>query len=404
MIGTLRIAILASVITAALVYVAIESRSFEPAPIVEPVGPQPVETAPSPVFTPTPASAQAAPHTPARAQDWTLTTDEENNIEIYRRSSPGVVHVTSTTVSYDFFLRPVPESGQGSGVVIDTQGHVVTNFHVIQNAQRLEVTLSDQTRHPARIVGVDPSNDLAVVKVDTAEVEWRPLPLGTSQGLQVGQKVLAIGNPFGLDGTLTTGIISSLGRSIEAGNGRVIEGIIQTDAAINPGNSGGPLLNANGEVIGINTAIVSPSNSGSVGIGFAVPVETVRRVSSDLITYGRVRRVYIGVEGISLSDWRGLAEVLELGTESGVLITAISSDSPADRAELRGASQRLRMGNYLIPAGGDVMVSLDGRPVTSMNDIRTILEPHQPGERVQVTIIRNAEAVSASIVLDEEPG
>ena len=212
-----------------------------------------------------------APAPPPQTEPSDLTSDEQNNIDIYRTRGRGVVNITSTTVSYDFFLRPIPESGSGSGVVIDSQGHIVTNYHVIENAQQLEVTLSDLSRHPARIVGVDPNNDLAVIKVDTEDVQWIPIPLGASEPLRVGQKVLAIGNPFGLKGTLTTGIISSLGRSIIANNGRIIEGIIQTDAAINPGNSGGPLLNAEGSVIGINTAIVSPSNAGSVGIGFAVP-------------------------------------------------------------------------------------------------------------------------------------
>ena len=275
---------------------------------------------------------------------------------------------------------------------------------MIENAQRLEVTLSDFSRHPARVVGVDPSNDLAVIQVDTNGVQWQPIPFGSSRGLQVGQKVLAIGNPFGLEGTLTTGVISSLGRSIEATNGRVIEGIIQTDAAINPGNSGGPLLNAEGEVIGINSAIISPSSMGSVGIGFAVPVETVNRVSSDLITYGRGRRVYIGFEGINLSDWQGLAEVLNLTTNSGVLITNVLAGSPAAESGLIGAKGSVRVGNYLIPAGGDVVVSIDGRKVTSMNDVSTILEPHQPGARIELTLLRNGQQIDTQLTLQEEPG
>ncbi len=187
-----------------------------------------------------------------------------------------------------------------------------------------------------------------MIRVDTEDVLWKPIPLGSSTDLQVGQKVLAIGNPFGLAGTLTTGIISSLGRSIEATNGRVIEGIIQTDAAINPGNSGGPLLNPEGEVIGINTAIISPSNTGSVGIGFAVPVETVDRVATDLLTYGRVRRVYVGFDGINLSNWQGLSDILDLRTDTGVLITEVLVGSPAAESGLIGASQRVRVGNYLI--------------------------------------------------------
>ncbi len=401
--STLRVALLTSIITAALVYAGLESRPGQPTPLSTAADTEPGAEAlipAAPVFQPVPDPEPISPP-PAPEPESDLTSDERNNIEIYRRSSRGVVNITSTTVSYDFFLRPIP--GSGSGVVIDNQGHIVTNYHVIENAQRLEVTLSDLSRHPARVVGIDPSNDLAVIQVDTDNVQWRPIPLGSSRGLRVGQKVLAIGNPFGLEGTLTTGIISSLGRSIEATNGRVIEGIIQTDAAINPGNSGGPLLNAEGEVIGVNTAIISPSNHGSVGIGFAVPVETVNRVSSDLITYGRVRRVYVGFEGINLSDLRGLTEVLNLGTDSGILITNVRVGSPAAESGLIGASQRVRVGNYLIPAGGDVVVSIDGRNVTSMNDVSTILEPHQPGERVELTVFRNGQRINTQLTLQEEP-
>jgi putative serine protease PepD len=404
--STLRVALLTSIITAALVYAALESRPGQPIPLspAADTEPGPVTLTPaSPISQPLPDPEPVSPP-PSLEAESDLTSDERNNIEIYQRSSRGVVNITSTTVSYDFFLRPIPASGSGSGVIIDNQGHIVTNYHVIENAQRLEVTLSDFSRHPARIVGIDPSNDLAVIQVDADNVQWRPVPLGSSGDLQVGQKVLAIGNPFGLAGTLTTGIISSLGRSIEATNGRVIEGIIQSDAAINPGNSGGPLLNAEGEVIGINTAIISPSNTGSVGIGFAVPVETVKRVSSDLITYGRVRRVYIGFEGIKISDWQGLAEVLELGSSSGVLITNVLVGSPAAESGLIGASQRIRVGNYLIPAGGDVVVSIDGRNVTSMNDVSTILEPHQTGERVELTLFRNGQRINTQLTLQEEPG
>jgi S1-C subfamily serine protease len=400
--SSLRIAFLTSIITAALVYVVMESSLPVSPPSVGEEETQTVADVPNAPLAQT-AVAATPVSPPPEAARIDLSTDEQNNIAVYRRSNRGVVHVTSTTVSYDFFLRPIPESGQGSGVVIDNQGHIATNYHVIENARRIEVTLSNQDRYPATIVGIDPSNDLAVIKVEGDEIDWNPLPLGSTRGLQVGQKVLAIGNPFGLDGTLTTGIISSVGRSILASNGRVIEGVLQTDAAINPGNSGGPLLNADGEVIGINTAIVSPSNTGSVGIGFAVPVETVRRVSSDLITYGRVRRVYIGVEGIPLSDWQGLGEFLQLGTDSGLLLTTIRSNSPASQAGLRGASQRIRVGNYLIPAGGDVIVSIEGRTVASMDDIRTILEPRQPGERVQLTLIRDGEPMNVQLTLQEEP-
>jgi S1-C subfamily serine protease len=233
--------------------------------------------------------------------------------------------------------------------------------------------------------------------------EWVPVPLGTTEGLQVGQKVLAIGNPFGLEGTLTTGIISSLGRSIEAANGQVIEGIIQTDAAINPGNSGGPLLNARGEIIGINTAIVSPANAGSVGIGFAVPVETVRRVSQDLITYGRVRRVYMGFQGYDLAQMGRLADALDLGTDHGVLVTDISPGSPADRGGLRGSRRTVNVGNYRLRVGGDVIVSIEGRQVDSTVEIRTILDPYRPGDGIDVTVVRDGNRVELEMTLEEQP-
>ena len=388
-----KVAILTSIITAALVYVMLEWR-----PLMRP----PIQTADGQVVTEpiTPDIALAANAEPLQAEEF--STDEQNNIEIYRRYSRGVVNITSTTLSFDFFRRPVPESGSGSGVVIDSQGHIVTNFHVIENARRLEVTLWDQSRHDARVVGFDANNDLALLQIDAPGTEWVPVPLGTAQGLQVGQKVLAIGNPFGLDGTLTTGIISSLGRSIEATSGQIIEGVIQTDAAINPGNSGGPLLNARGEIIGINTAIVSPS-AGSVGIGFAVPVETVRRVSQDLITYGRVRRVYMGFQGYDLAQMGRLREALDLGSDHGVLVTDVAPGSPANLIGLQGSTRTVNVGNYMLRVGGDVIVSIEGRQIDSTMEIRTILDPYRPGDRIDVTVIRGGERVNLELTLQEQP-
>src|SRR5438874_1178096 len=249
----IKVAFLSSVITAAMVYVILEWK-----PLRSDFS-QPPEVS----WASTPAGISTA--VPPAG----LSEEERNNIDVYQRYSPGVVNITTTTIGYDFFLRPVPmESGTGSGAVIDDQGHIVTNFHVVRDAETLEVTLPDKSKHEAKVVGSDPNNDLAVIQISGSHGRLTPIPLGTSKGLQVGQKVLAIGNPYGLERTMTTGIISSLGRSIQAENGRVIEDIIQTDAAINPGNSGGPLLNSAGEIIGINTAIYSPAG-GNVGIGFA---------------------------------------------------------------------------------------------------------------------------------------
>src|SRR5215813_14724785 len=242
----IKVAFLSSIITAAMVYVLLEWRPLRS----ELSRPPEVSWASSPSAG-APTAAAPAP----------LTDDERNNIEVYQKYSQGVVNITSTSlVCCDFLLRPVPQSGMGSGAIIDTQGHIVTNFHVVQDAKLMEVTLPDKTKHKAKVVGTDPNNDLAVIQID-ARTGLTPIPLGTSKGLQVGQKVLAIGNPFGLDRTMTTGIISSLGRSIESENGRVIEDMIQTDAAINHGNSGGPLLNSQGQIIGINSVILSPSDA-----------------------------------------------------------------------------------------------------------------------------------------------
>ena len=389
----LRITLLSSIITAAIVYVALEWRPLRPQPATRSAG----EAEP---VTPDVTFASAPAPSPLAEQK--MSTDERNNVDIYRTYSAGVVNITSTTLAYNFFLQPVPESGSGSGVIIDNTGNIVTNYHVIEGARRLEVTLWDQSRYEARIIGADPSNDLAVIRIDAPPSDLVAIPLGTTEALQVGQKVLAIGNPFGLEGTLTTGIISSLGRSIQAGNGRIIEGIIQTDAAINPGNSGGPLLNARGEVIGINTAIVSPSNIGNIGISFAVPVETVKRVTTDLINYGRVRRVFLGFRGIGLGQLGQIAEALDLGTDSGVLVVEVIPGSPAERGGIRGATRQARVGNSLIGIGGDVIVEVDGRDVNASQEVTAVLEPRRPGERIPVTLIRDKRRISLEVTLQEE--
>ena len=403
----LRVVLLTAVITAALTYVVFERALPSPAPVTA-EGSRP-PSLPRETMPATPV-AFAPPETQNAAV--VLTDDERVNIDIYDRLSPGVVNITSTSYTYDFFFQPVPRSGSGSGVVVDDEGHIVTNYHVIENAvvnasrfgtpAEIEVALWDQSRHQASVTGLDPSNDLAVLEVEAPGVEWVPIPFGSTEALRVGQKVLAIGNPFGLERTLTTGIISSLGRAIEATNGRVIEGIIQTDAAINPGNSGGPLLNTRGEIIGINMAIVS----GASGVGFAVPVNTVRRVTADLVTYGRVRRAYLIDERglVSLSSLgRDLVDYLDLGTRSGVMIATVPPDSPAAQAGLRGATRRIRVRNYLIPADGDVIVRIAGRPVRSSAEIATVLEPYRPGDDVDVTVFRAQGEMTLPVTLGEEP-
>jgi putative serine protease PepD len=384
-----KVALLTSVITAALVYVILEWRPLRSEPVPAPS----VSWASSTV-------AQVAPP----LENVVASSDEKNNIDVYQRFSPGVVNITSTTLTYDFFLRPVPmESGTGSGAILDQQGHIVTNFHVIEGARRLEVTLADKSKVQASVVGFDQNNDLAVLKIQSPN-PLTPIPLGTSTGLQVGQKVLAIGNPYGLERTLTTGIISSLGRSIQAQNGRIIEGIIQTDAAINPGNSGGPLLNSRGEIIGINTAIYSESG-GSVGIGFAIPADTVRRIAADLISLGYVRHPYLGItRNIAFADYPGLAQALGVNNaDSGLMVLAVEANSPAARAAIRPAQREVIVGNYRVPTDGDILLAVGGRTVNSSQDLAAAIDRFKPGDQVNVTVLRNGRQVDLSVVLEEAP-
>src|SRR6266566_1307981 len=384
----IKVAFLSSIITAAMVYVVLEWRPLRS------------ETARAPEVS----WASSVASSPAAVPAARLSDEEQNNIEVYQKYSQGVVNITTTTVGYDFFLRPVPmESGTGSGAIIDTQGHIVTNFHVIREAERLEVTLPDKTKHIAKVVGSDPNNDLAVIQIDLPRAGLIPIPVGTSKGLQVGQKVLAIGNPYGLERSLTTGIISSLGRSIQAENGRVIEDIIQTDAAINPGNSGGPLLNSEGQIIGINTAIYSPSeNSGSVGIGFAIPADTVKRITADLLTTGYVRHPWTGIGStVNLADFPGLASALRLNSDRGLMIVDIYENSPASRAGLRGATDEVRIGRRRLPVGGDILLNFQGKAINSVQELASEVDRYKAGDRVTVTVLRGNRKIDVPVTLEE---
>ena len=330
-----------------------------------------------------------------------LSAEEQVNIRVYEKAGPGVVNITSVVVEYDFFFSPYAQEGTGSGCVLDKQGHVLTNYHVIANAQALEVSLPDHTKYRAKLVGADPPNDLAVIRMVGAPSErLHPIPLGDSTKLKVGQKVLAIGNPYRLQNTLTVGIISSLGRTIRTGEGNLVENVIQTDAAINPGNSGGPLLYTMGEMIGINTAIFSPSG-GNVGIGFAIPTTTIRRVVDDLIREGRVLRPWLGIEGYTIND--DLASALDLPVNRGILVTRVYRGSSADRAGLRGASEIVVFYNERILAGGDVITEIDGKPVASMDDVRRVLEDKRPGQTVTVTMYRGRARSQRPVTLTERP-
>ncbi|MGD2205285.1 MAG: trypsin-like peptidase domain-containing protein [Anaerolineae bacterium] len=351
----------------------------------------------SPLLTPT-ASTGAVPES--------MLSLEKEIIEVYEDVGLGVVNITNRRYTYDFFFQPVPQEGTGSGFVYDTEGHIVTNYHVVEGAEELYVTLPDETSVPAEVVGTDPSNDLAVIRTDGDPAQLQPVPLGESDNLQVGQFVVAIGNPFGLERTLTVGVISALGRVIESPNERFIGEIIQTDAAINPGNSGGPLLDLTGRVIGVNTAIFSPSRA-SAGIGFAVPVGTVRRVVPELIARGYFPHPWLGVSLWTLTPDR--IEILretgmEVPVEEGILLMEVVPGSPADEAGLRGGQNQVRIGRYILPIGGDIITAIDGEPITSDRDLTLFLDTEsQIGQTVQVTVWREGEQMTTSVTLTERP-
>ena len=333
-----------------------------------------------------------------------VSADEQINLQVYGKVSPGVVNITSTAIEFDFFFTPFASPSTGSGVVLDLNGNIVTNNHVVENAQSLEVALPDQTTYRAELVGGDPQNDLAVIRLVGAPKErLHPVVLGDSSSLRVGQKVLAIGNPFRLQNTLTTGIVSALGRKIRSDNGNLIDNVIQTDAAINPGNSGGPLLNSAGEMIGINTMIYSPSGAsgGNVGIGFAVPANTVRRVVGDLIREGRVLRPEMGVEGYEISA--NLASALDLPVDSGILIARVQPGSTAAAAGLRGATSYVRLRMQRVMVGGDILTEIDGQPIHSIDDLDLLLESKRPGDSVRVTFYRGSTKTQKQIELMEQP-
>jgi S1-C subfamily serine protease len=324
-----------------------------------------------------------------------LDAEEQNNIAVYRKNIASVVNITSRVMTFDFFYGLVPQEGQGSGFVIDKDGHILTNYHVIAEARQVEVTLHNRKKYKATIVGTDKSHDLAIVQIKAPDLQ--PMTLGDSANLQVGQKVYAIGNPFGLAGTLTRGIVSSI-RQVQEPDGLVIEEAIQTDAAINPGNSGGPLLNWHGQVIGINTMIAS-SVGQSAGIGFAIPINTAKAVVNDLVTLGRVRRPALGVRTIPIDS--EIADELGLAADYGLLIVQAVSGGSADRAGLRGGTERAYLGNTPIMIGGDLIVAIDGEKVESQQILAQIMNKHRAGDTVKVTIFRGKKQQEISVVLGE---
>jgi S1-C subfamily serine protease len=322
--------------------------------------------------------------------------EEQNNIGVYRKSLPSVVNITSRAVAFDFFYGLVPQEGQGSGFIIDKDGHILTNYHVIADAREVWATLSDKKKYKATIVGTDRAHDLAVIQIKASSLQ--PAVLGDSRRLQVGQMVYAIGNPFGLSGTLTKGIVSSI-RQVREPDGSSIDDAIQTDAAINPGNSGGPLLNRNGEVVGINTMIAS-SVGQSAGIGFAIPINTAKAVLDDLVTLGRVRRPTLGVSTIPV--YAEVADQMQLAVDYGLLVIKVAPGSAADRAGIRGGTERAYLGNIPITLGGDVIVAVDGERIESHEDMAAVMNRHRAGDTVRVTIYRGKRKMDVDVTLGED--
>ncbi len=331
---------------------------------------------------------------------FSITEDEKNNIAVYEKVADGVVNITSIAIQLDFFFTPFPTQGSGSGSIIDSKGHILTNHHVVANSQRLEVTLADGSKWPAKLVGSDPDNDLAVIKINAPKEKLKVIPMGDSKNLRIGQKVLAIGNPFGLERTLTTGVISSLGRTIRSEDGYLIEDVIQTDAAINPGNSGGPLLNSNGEIIGINSAIISPSG-GSVGIGFAIPVNTAKRVIPELIAKGYVSYPWIGATIQSLIP--EIAKYLKLKIERGAMIAEVVEGGPADKAGIRGGNQRIQVGNMIVIVGGDIVVKVNQHEVKTHDDLIRYIREKRPGDSIILKVYRKGNFIDVKVTLGERP-
>ena len=325
-------------------------------------------------------------------------TEEQQNIAVYKRALPSVVNITSTEVAYDFFYRPVPQQGQGSGFILDHEGHILTNNHVIDGAQLVEVTLADKRKYKADVIGVDKNHDLALLQIRSAP-NLTPATLADGGSLVVGQQVYAIGNPFGFNGTMTRGIVSAI-RSIEMPSGNKIEDAIQTDASVNPGNSGGPLLNSHGEVVGITTLIASNPNGGadqSAGIGFAIPIATAKAVLSDFAKYGRVRRPSLDV--VTLPIGPDIAQQIGLPADYGILVERVLPGGAAQRAGLHGGTERAYMGNTPVMLGGDLIVGVDGQEITTPQDLSGVLNSHRAGDTV--TVYRGQRRMNLPVTLSD---
>ncbi len=342
---------------------------------------------------------------PVAAHGATFGADEQNNIDIYKANRLATVNITSIVYQRDFFFQVFPQKGIGSGFIINEDGDIITNNHVITGSRNITVTLSDMKQYPATVLGIDRRSDFALLHIKAG----RKLPfvhLGDSDHIEVGQKVLAIGNPFGLQGTLTTGIVSSLGRSIEGDEGNELEGVIQTDAAINPGNSGGPLLDSHGDVIGINTAIygsqTASGEAGSIGIGFAMPINRAKEKLAEFRSTGQISHPVLGISRTILVQG-DLAEALNLPSSGGLLIEGIDEGSPAARAGLRGPDRNVIVGMYRVPVGGDLIVAIDGKPVDGQDAVRKALNQKRPNETMVFTIFRSGRTMKVTVTLGSAP-
>ncbi|MBF0486798.1 MAG: trypsin-like peptidase domain-containing protein [Nitrospirae bacterium] len=326
-----------------------------------------------------------------------MTPEEETSISIYKQASPSVVNITTTTMVQDFF-SVYPQKGSGSGTIITPDGFVLTNYHVVEDATEIGVTMIDGTKYPAKFIGADQDNDIAVIKIITdSNTAFKAIEMGVSESLQVGQHVYAIGNPFGLNSTMTRGIVSALGRPLTTGSGKVIDNVIQTDAAINPGNSGGPLIETSGKMIGITTAIFTPTG-GNVGIGFAIPINVARALVPDLIKHGKIRRPWIGIVGVPL--WEKLSKALGLPVGTGVLVSQVVQDSPAHKVGIRGGNKPVEISGTVIYLGGDIIVEAGGVKIHSLQDLTKALKDKKPRDVIAIKLIRGSQMIVVNCVVE----
>ncbi|MFQ5398438.1 MAG: S1C family serine protease [Anaerolineae bacterium] len=357
-------------------------------------------TSPTPTLQPaaTPIIIVATPTPLGEDVMGPIDIEEQLITNLYERVSPSVVHITSRVVTMSFFFGSLPSEGTGSGFVIDEEGHIITNYHVIEGAESIEVRFSDETQLPARVVGTDPANDLAVLEPDGELPPLTPLTLGSSADLRVGQRAIAIGNPFGLDRTLTTGVVSALGRPLKTEGDNYIFNVIQTDAAINPGNSGGPLLDSRGRVIGVSTAIRKDAQ----GIGFAIPVDTVKRVMPALIENGSYPHPWLGLLGYSITS--DLAAALGLPVGKGVLVAQLYRGGPAAEAGVHGAQRQIIAGNRRLLIGGDIITAVNGTAIDDWNSLSEFLELNtHVGDTVTLTLVRDGLPLELELTLAAQP-